>query len=54
MNKGNCGIVLLAQWYDKGISHKTHGEAILRKIDSRLKDIAVHLRTRQRETHSTE
>lgn len=48
MNKGNCGIVLLAQWYDKGISHTTHGEALLRKIDSRLTDIAVHVRTRKR------
>lgn len=37
-----------AQWYDKGISHTTHGEALLRKIDSRLTDIAVHVRTRQR------
>jgi len=37
-----------AQWYDKGISHTTHGEAILRKIDSRLTDIAVHVRTRKR------
>jgi hypothetical protein len=48
MNKGYCEDCVKAQWYDKGISHTTHGEAILRKIDSRLTDIAVHVRTRKR------